>query len=61
MTIEFTPGGVNTDLYNGNEIQDETQGTMNLDWYDYGARAFATAKALTQNSAYWSIEKNVYL
>lgn len=32
-------------LYNGKEIQDELLGSVNLDWYDYGARFYDPALA----------------
>lgn len=30
-------------LYNGKELQDELLGSVNLDWYDYGARFYDSA------------------
>lgn len=39
----FTPMNPSNDnkyLYNGKEIQDDVLGSINLDWYDYGARFY---------------------
>ena len=32
-------------LYNGKELQDELLGSVNLDWYDYGARFYDCRKS----------------
>jgi RHS repeat-associated protein len=52
-------------LYNGKELQDELLGTVNLDWYDYGARFYDPALGrwhVLDNSAerYFSLSPYVY-
>jgi RHS repeat-associated protein len=51
----------NKNLYNGKELQDESFGGVNLDWYSYGARycdpqigRWTTVNPLAEQSRRWS-------